>query len=257
MDSDRTSFFALLFTVCLALTGCKGPPPLAQLQADPLDAVIVPGCPSKPDGRLSGCQWQRAIWAHMLWEDGVTEHFITSGGAVQNRYVEAEALRAGMVALGVPEARIHTDTQALHTDQNAGYSVAIADQLGFERIGVASHGAQARGMRMMLRGWGHDEVVVFPMELPRVVERVRQDLPTVETDPVPESEWLPLRERERVIADRQGTRRRPPSWYVYALGAIAVRNKGAPEPPVSEPTLRGERHRIDTRPWPEAVAVAE
>jgi hypothetical protein len=241
--------------LAFVLTACKGPPPAAALQAEPLDAVIIPGCPSREDGTLTGCQWQRAIWGAMLWEDGVTEHFITSGGAVQNRYIESEAIRAGMIALGVPADRVHTDTQAMHTDENAGYSAAMAAQLGYERIGVASHGAQARGMRAMLKGWGWEEPAVFPMHFPRVIRRIKDGLPDVRTEPVPEDEWLPRRDRERVIADRQDARRRPPSWWVYSFGIVAMRKNGAPEPPVTEPTLRGERHRVDTAPWPDGVAA--
>ena len=248
-----SAFFVTVFALVLA--ACKGPPPADALKAAPLDVVIIPGCPSKPDGTLTGCQWQRAIWGAMLWEDGVTERFITSGGAVQNRYIESEAIRAGMIALGVPADRVHTDTQAMHTDENAGYSAAMATELGYQRVGVASHGAQARGMRAMLKGWGWEEPAVFPMHFPRVIRRIRDGLPEVRTDPVPEDEWLPRRERERLIAERQDVRRRPPSWWVYSFGAFAMRKNGAPEPPVSEPTLRGERHRVDTAPWPDGVAA--
>ena len=249
--------FVFVALAPLSLGACKGPPPLAALQADPLDVVIIPGCPSKPDGTLTGCQWQRAIWGHLLYEDGVATHFITSGGAVRNRYIESEAIREGMIALGVPGDRIHTDTQALHTDENAGYGAAMADQLGYRRIGVASHGAQARGMRAMLAGWGWSDVDVFPMDFPRVIKRLKQDLPDVRTEPVPAEEWLSMKDRERLIAERQGTRRRAPSWWLYSFGMFSMRKNGAPVPPVSEPTLRGERHRVDTRPWPDAVAASD
>ena len=60
--------------------------------ARPLDVVIIPGCPTEKDGSLSKCNWQRAVWGAKLWEDGVTERFITSGSAVYNRFIEAEAI---------------------------------------------------------------------------------------------------------------------------------------------------------------------
>lgn len=241
-----------LFAV--VLLGCAHRPPEA-LRADPLDVVIIPGCPARPDGSLSACQWQRAIWGAELWEGGVTRAFVTSGGAVQNRFIEAEGIRAGMVALGVPEAVVHLETQAMHTDENAGYGLRVAEALGFERVGFASHGGQARGMRVMAKGWG-EPAMALPMDLPRVIRRYHQGVPAVVVEPVPASEWLPRAEREKLIAARLAERRRPPSWWVYSLGAMsgAMKRNGLPAPPVPEPTLRGVRHRVDTRPWPDGPA---
>ena len=60
----------------LLLAACKAKPPDPAYTADaPLDVVLVPGCPSQPDGTLSGCQWHRVGFAVQLWEDGVTEAF--------------------------------------------------------------------------------------------------------------------------------------------------------------------------------------
>src|SRR3954467_14171611 len=79
----------------------------------PFDVVIVPGCPSLDDGAMSPCQMSRAVWASILWKRGVASSFITSGSAVHSPYVEAEALAAGMVALGVPPERIWLEPNAL------------------------------------------------------------------------------------------------------------------------------------------------
>ncbi|MCB9674113.1 MAG: YdcF family protein [Alphaproteobacteria bacterium] len=245
-----------LFVLALFAVACKRVPPDPGFGADaPLDVVLVPGCPSRDDGTLSGCQWQRAIWAADLWEDGVTGAFITSGNAVYNRYIEAEAVKAGMVALGVPEDRIHLETQALHTDQNAGYALRMMDALGFETLGVASHGGHARGARAMLRGWGHG-AVALQMDMERVGARMREGLPTVRTEPVPEDEWMPLKAREKLIARRTGRLlRRPNSVVVYSWKAMVggFTKQHPPRPPTSEPTLDGARHRVDTRPWSTTV----
>lgn len=221
----------------------------------PLDAVIIPGCPTKPDGTLSKCNWQRAIWGAKLWEDGVTEHFITSGGAVYNRYIEAEATKQGMVALGVPAEVIYTDTQALHTDENAAFSLQIAKELGFERLGAASHGGQAVGMRAFLRGWGYPaEALNMDLGYVASVER-----PPTRVEPVPEDEWLPLRQREKLIAERLDRARRPNSLLVYTWASISglFGTPRPPIPPVPEPTLHGRRHRVDTRPWVTDVGRSE
>lgn len=213
----------------------------------PLDAVIIPGCPTQPDGTLSKCNWQRAVWAHKLWEDGVTEHFITSGSAVYNRYIEAEAIKAGMVELGVPAEVVFLDTQALHTDENAGYSLLVAKELGFERLGAGSHGGQAVGMVSFLRGWGYPaEALNMDMAYVNSVT-----WPTVRVEPVPEEAWIPLKERELLIAERLDRKRRPNSFAVYTGAAFKkwFGEVSPPVPPTREPTLRGLRYRDDTQPW--------
>ena len=232
-----------------------GAPALASA---PLDVVIVPGCPSNADGSVSICQWERAIWASELWQDGATGAFITSGGAVYNAYIEAEAVATAMVALGVPRDRIHLETQALHSDENLGYSMAIARELEFDDVGYATHGLQATALRAMVRGWGQRDVAHLPMDRDRVERRLEQGLPMVWTAAVPPEEWLPINDRERVVAARLGRPRRLPSWVVYAAGAtVGWMKRGAPPvPPVVEPTLRGLRHRVDTAAWDSDALVS-
>src|SRR6478736_10236582 len=117
----------LVALAVLANLGCntdrlemRGTPPA------PFDAVVVPGCPSELDGSLSRCQMARAVWAARLWERGWARNFITSGSAVYTPFVEAEALAAALVALGVPPDRIWLEPNALHTDENMVYSLQIA-----------------------------------------------------------------------------------------------------------------------------------
>ncbi len=242
----------LLFVVvvlCLCTACVKGPMDPGYGPDEKLDVVLVLGCPAEDDGTLSSCQWQRALWAHALWEDGVTERFITSGNAVYNRYIEAEAMKAGMVALGVPEEVIHTETQALHTDENAAYALELVRVKGWKTMGVASHPGHADGGRAFLRGWGHP-AVSLQMDMERIIP-LMDSVPDVRVEPVPEDEWLPLGKRERVIAKRLGKAKRPSSLLVYTWRAISgsLGTNQPPHPPVPEPSLGGARHRIDTAPW--------
>jgi len=233
----------------LLLVGCAHNPPPAPLGSGPaVDVVLVPGCPSRADGTLSGCQWQRVIWAVDLYQDGVATEFITSGNAVHSPFIEAEAIKAGMVALGVPAEHIHTETQALHTDQNAAYTLLMMEDLGFETIGIASHGGHARGARSFMREWGTG-ALAMEMDLDRVNARFQQGLPQVRTEPV--EPWMSMREREKLIAKRTGKAKRPSSVWVYAWVGITGRfaKLKPPVPPTREPTLRGLRYRDDHKPW--------
>lgn len=225
-------------------------------EAEPLDVVLVPGCPSNADGTLSKCQWERAAWAAHLWETESTQAFITSGNAVYNRYIEAEALKAGIVALGVPEEVVYTETQALHSDENAGFAIEMMDDLDMDSLGVATHVGHTGAITSMTRGWGH-KARNLRLRSKVVRDRLNEPLPEVRTEPVPEEEWLPLKERERELARRKGVRPRLNSWFVYfangVKGIVGVAKR--PRPPVKEPSLEGERHRVDTRAWEEDSMV--
>ena len=91
---------------CSLLAGCVEQYEFKRRRATRFDAVIVPGCPSEEDGVALAVPDEPRRWAAILWERGLARYFITSGAAVHSRYVEAEAIAAGMAALGVPADRI-------------------------------------------------------------------------------------------------------------------------------------------------------
>lgn len=186
--------------------------------SEPVDIVLVPGCPNEPDGTLSQCQWERVVWAVSLYESGHAASFITSGNAVHTRHVEAHALKAGMVALGVPPALIDTETQALHSDENASYSLTMAQRAGARSFGVATHALQATVLKKMLRNWGIDPVV-FPMDRRLVADRLAEGVPRVQTDAVAEDDWFTLEEREQQRWQTQGYKR-PSSGWLYFWRAL-------------------------------------
>ena len=232
------------------LWGCVNPQRhLPVVASHPLDVIVVPGCPTDAEGALSPCLWQRVLWAHHLFSKGLTRHFVVSGNAVHNRYIEAEALKAGLVSMGVPEEVIFLETQAPHTDENAGFSLLLSRHLGFERIGIASHRGQANGMRAFIRGWGF-EAESLPMDVDWVEQHWGERIET-RVEPIPASEWLEIQDRERVIAERLHRPRRPSSLWLYTWDITTgwLRDTHPPEPPTPEPSLRGIRHRVDTQPW--------
>ncbi len=203
---------ALLLTLALA-AGCAAHYEVRPTAATRFDAVIIPGCPSEEDGALSPCQMSRAAWAAVLWRRGWARAFIASGGAVHSRYVEADALAAGMVALGVPADRIWLEPNALHTDENMYYSLRIARALGFHTLAVASQKGHAAWSCRMLEDWGQTGCGAFSVDLAAVEAlHPRERLRAVRTDAT--GDWLPLVERERAIA-RQSGRHRPPSYLLY------------------------------------------
>jgi len=209
--------------------------------AEPFDAVIVLGCPSRADGSPSRCQLARAVWAAILWERGWATAFITSGSDVHTPFVEAEALAQVMVALGVPADRIWLEREALHTDENVYYSLRIARALGFRTLGVASQGGHAQWACRMMADWA-EGCRALPVDLDAVAQRARGlDLASLHARA--SSPWRSLAERERT-----GARRRPPSWILYPAMAL-MKARGEPWVPV----VRSDRMELVT--WADHVAA--
>jgi hypothetical protein len=208
----------LLHLVPLAQCGCSlsraGRYEVRGVPAPPFDAVIIPGCPSAADGALSTCQMRRAAWGALLYQRGYARHFITSGAAVHSPYVEAEALAAALHALGVPEARIYLEPQALHTDENMYNAMRLARRLHWRRLAVASDRGHALGGCEMLASWSQPCHVlsIDNDDLRPFLSAQRQRLLGVRTARV--SPFIPLAERERELHRRTG-RARPPSALLY------------------------------------------
>jgi hypothetical protein len=214
---------------------------LAAAAAEPspalpaVEAAIVPGCPSEHDGTLSACQWRRVLWAHHLWATGRVERLVPSGSAVYNRYVEADAMAAGLVALGVPAARVVPEPRALHSDQNVAFALKLAEAHGWSRMAVASDPFQAPGLCSMIVAWTDRDCTPLSMDVTWTNTRFRAGTPVVRTEPVDAASWLPLHERERRIAVLTGYRR-PNSWSVY-IGKAILRWFGLSRPPPLPPDL--------------------
>lgn len=205
-------------TLMLLLLACsRATLQVGAVDRPAVDAAIVPGCPSLEDGRLSPCQWRRVVWAQHMWATGRARAFIVSGNAVYNRYVEAEAMKAGLVALGVPAERVYLEPRALHTDENIAYALRIADAHGLETLAIVSDAVQTVGTCGMVRVWseGQRSCLPAPMDYTLVKARLAMGLPEARTEPVPEAEWAPLEERERRIAEQLGLPKRGNSLWIY------------------------------------------
>jgi DUF218 domain len=220
----------------LAPLGCASRWEARALPPSRFDAVIVPGCPSEADGALSPCQMSRAVWASILWQRGVAGAFIVSGSAVHSRFVEAEALAAGMAALGVPAERIWLEPNALHTDENMFYSLQLARALGFHSLAVASQKGHAAWGCQMLVDWGQPcSALSLDLDAVRAAGALPR-LQLVRTQPA--LDYVPIEERERLLAKARG-RRRPPSYLLYPyIGYLRLNGqRWVPSPPERPPAL--------------------
>ena len=228
----------------LGAVGCAGSGAAVRGEgAVKLDAVIVPGCPTEEGGGLSRCQMGRVAWAAILWERGQVANFISSGGAVHSRYVEAETMAAGMAALGVPPEHIWLDADALHTDENMYNGMRIAHALGLRTIGVASTKAHANGGCGMLVDWQQPctSLVMEGDAVEARIARAGDALSRIRSRRVPDGEWIPLAVRERRRAKEAGRQVRPPSFLLYpffiVMRAIGIADQWVPHAPATPPKI--------------------
>lgn len=128
----------------------------AKEPAETYDAVIIPGFPFEPDGKMSAIYRMRLAWAYELYVQGRTAHIILSGGAVHTPYVEAEIFALYLINMGVPADVLILERNAEHSMENVFYSMEIAKKYGFEKVAVATDMWQAGMIQMIGHLHGHN-----------------------------------------------------------------------------------------------------
>jgi uncharacterized SAM-binding protein YcdF (DUF218 family) len=89
------------------------------------DAIVVPGCAVRPDGRPSQALSRRVHHAVAAWRAGRAPIIVFTGGV--GRYPPAEAIVAAQLAaeLGVPPSAVLTEERSTSTRENASMAAAL------------------------------------------------------------------------------------------------------------------------------------
>lgn len=114
-------------------------PPLTTLPQADVIVVLGGGTqPQSPPRTLTELNeaGDRLIYATWLYQQGVADHLLLSGGGFDRVDVEMEAV--GMASLltmfGIPESALWLDTESRNTYENALYSAEILEAEGIEEI---------------------------------------------------------------------------------------------------------------------------
>ena len=142
------AFFLLPFSGVMAMDG------VGRVKA-PYDAIIVPGYPFKPNGKMGPIYKVRLFWAYHLYKTGKTKHIIVSGNAVHTPYVESRVCALYLIGLGVDPDHIILESRAEHSLENVFYSMEIAHAHGFERVAIVSDKAHTVMMRYLAKKFDH------------------------------------------------------------------------------------------------------
>ncbi len=125
------------------------------------DAVVVFGAAVYPDGRCSDALADRIRTACKLYQEGLADKVILSGGPGQGSVHETEGMRRMATALGVPDEAIILETDGLSTAKTAANTCEVFERLGARRIMAVSHFYHLPRIKMAYRraGW---EVYTVP-----------------------------------------------------------------------------------------------
>lgn len=108
------------------------------LKNGPYDVIIVPGFPFKQNLKAGIILRMRIKWAHYLITKGIARNVIFSGSAVYTPYIESNIMGLFAMEMGIPAENIFYETEAEHSTENLVYSYRLAQELGFEKIAVAT-----------------------------------------------------------------------------------------------------------------------
>lgn len=160
--------FVLPFAMTLGVMSCsysvKATRQLLQKaeSSGPFDIIIVPGNPFE-DGKWNRTMKGRVYWSKYLFDKGIAKNIMYSGSAVYTAYYEAEIMAMYAKAIGIPAKNIYTETMAEHSTENAYYGYKKAQQLGFERVALASDPFQTKLLRRYVRKKVNAEMALIPM----------------------------------------------------------------------------------------------
>src|SRR5690606_41288538 len=105
----------------------------------------------------------RIYWSKYLFDKGIAKNIMYSGSAVYTAYYEAEIMAMYAKAIGIPQKNIYTETKSEHSTENAYYGYKKAQQLGFDRIALASDPFQTKLLGRYVRKNVNPGVALIPM----------------------------------------------------------------------------------------------
>ncbi len=97
-------------------------------------AIVVFGCPARPDGTPSPSLERRLRSALAVAEANPDARLVLSGAAVRGRVTEADAMRRWLVSNGVAAHRITMEPSARFTLENAELSAALVRNMGASKV---------------------------------------------------------------------------------------------------------------------------
>jgi uncharacterized SAM-binding protein YcdF (DUF218 family) len=99
--------------------------PMQDTRQAQFDVILVLGNPANEDGSIGSVAKSRVLEAIRLYRAGLAPRLLMTGGAVKNRFVEAEVMRQFARSQGVADSAVLAEGASRNTIQNAYFSYKI------------------------------------------------------------------------------------------------------------------------------------
>jgi uncharacterized SAM-binding protein YcdF (DUF218 family) len=118
--------------------------PMSDTQQQQFDVILVLGNPATNDGSIAPIGKSRVLEGIRQYQAGVAPRLLMTGGAVQNRFVEAQVMAQFARSQGVPASAVFAEGESRNTIQNAYYSYKIMQAHGWSSALVVSSASHLR-----------------------------------------------------------------------------------------------------------------
>lgn len=109
-------------------------------RAQHADVLIVLGAQVQPGGRLGPSLERRVQHAAALYQQGLADHVLCSGGVGDHPPAEAQAACDRLIELGVPPDVMVYEDRSHSTEENAAYSIELLRARGWRSVLLVSDG---------------------------------------------------------------------------------------------------------------------
>ena len=143
--------------------------PMNDTQQGQFDVILVLGNPAKSDGSIAPVARSRVLEGIRQYRAGVAPNLLMTGGAVQNRFVEAQVMQQFARSQGVPPTALFAEGESKNTIQNAYYSYKIMQAHNWTSALIVSSPTHLRRASLIFRNypleWRMDEAP-WPQDYP-------------------------------------------------------------------------------------------
>jgi uncharacterized SAM-binding protein YcdF (DUF218 family) len=143
--------------------------PMNDTQQGQFDVILVLGNPAKSDGSIGPLARARVLEGIRQYRAGAAPHLLMTGGAVQNRFVEAQVMQQFARSQGVPASAVFAEGESQNTIQNAYYSYKIMEAHDWTSALIVSSPTHLRRASLIFRNypleWRMDEAP-WPQDYP-------------------------------------------------------------------------------------------
>jgi uncharacterized SAM-binding protein YcdF (DUF218 family) len=128
-------------------------------QARAVDAIVVMGV-AQYDGRPSPQLQARLDHVLTLWQDGIADVVVTTGGNQPgDRFTEAEASANYLIAAGIPESAILQETIGASTFESLDGAATLLVERDLTRVVIVTDAYHASRSRMIAQDFGLEAYV--------------------------------------------------------------------------------------------------